>query len=703
MVSSVAFAVSFAGGSGSAVCFSESFEGTQVDSSKWVVLENTDLSGYPSYGGNVSLSNGQLALSSDGSSFPWVYTRNNPFPTSGDFSFQFTLTFTCLGDWGSGIRVFNDSPTKDADKWTGSILIIQAGDEDSTRGKITVELCGKEIHRIYVPGGFKPSADPHVFRLEYIQGNYTMYVDNQVVGTAKSDVRASVIGIGHPPCYYVPFSPQKVQEWGYWGWTAFKIDALKVTAKEIASSNVLFEDQFDGTQIDTSKWLVTENTDRSGYPAWGGKVIVSGGYLALSSNGSTFPWVRTINNPFPAAGDFAVEINLTYKIIGDSGNGIRIYSNQQTANNYDSCNNLFTLWAHDEGETTGVIIIELFNKLVYRDYYPGFKPASPPHMYRFEYSGGNYTVYVDNKAVATGASTVRPTAIGVGHPPINDLPYSPQTTQTWAYWGWSSFNLDSIKVMSTTGGNPQPDQNETEPTNSTQKQSTELALQVSASQQLGLQLDITGNLTSQNNPIPDQNVILSYNIPGTDAWTPITSTTTGNNGDFSAQWLPIATGVFTLKVQYSGSTVYEESQACKNVSVTQNDNRVHLIIESNSTLSAIVFNSETNEASFKVSGPTGTHGYIRCTIPKTLLSDPNLLNVYLDNSTVAYSVTEQSTDSWLLYLTYSHSSHTIMIELQAASQPQLPADFTIYAVIVAGAILALIAAGILVFARKLNK
>jgi hypothetical protein len=364
--------------SDSSVLFSDDFNGTQVDSSKWAIVENTDMSGYPAYGGNVTVSDGHLTLLSNGSVFPWVYTKNNPFPATGDFSVEFNLTFTCLGDWGCGMRVFDDSPTKDADKWTGSILIIQAGDEDPTRGKITVELFDKEVSRIYVPGGFKPSADPHIFRLEYKEGNYTMYVDNEAVGTAKSDIRASAVGIGHPYCYYMPFSPQKVQEWGYWGWTFFNIDYIKVT---------------------------------------------------------------------------------------------------------------------------------------------------------------------------TTATNVPPTA-------------SPEPT--------------------------------IQPIN--------------------------------------------------------------GNASFS--------------------------------------------VESNSTLSAIIFNSETNEASFTVTGPNGTIGYIRCIIPKTLLPNPDLLNLYLDgNKTAGYSLTELSQDSWLLYFTYHHSSHTIMLSMQTLPQT----DFTIYAVIVAATILALLAAGILVFARNLNK
>ncbi len=376
--SSIAVVFSLAQGTQSNVLFYEGFDASQMDSSAWEVQENTDLSGYPAYGGLVNLTDGHLALSSNGSTFPWVYPRTNPFPAEGDFALEFNLTYTCLGDWGSGVWICDDPPTKDADKWTKGILIIGAGDDDSTRGKITIQLLGIEVHRIYVPGGFKPSADSHLFKLEYSQGNYTVYVDNIAVGSAKSQIRASVIGIGHPPCYYLPFSPQKVQEWGYWGWTAFNMDSIKVTATS----------------------------------------------------------------------------------------------------------------------------------------------------------------------------------------------------------------------------NETPNENDLEPTTQ----------------------PLNGNAT--------------------------------------------------------------------------------FLVESNSTLSAIAFNSETNEASFTVTGPSGTTGYIRCIIPKTLLSDPNVLNLYLDgNKTAEYSITEFSEDSWLLYFTYSHSSHTIMLTMQTLPQT----DFAVYGVIVAAAILGLLAAGVIVFARNLNK
>ena len=97
------------------------------------------------------------------------------------------------------------------------------------------------------------------------------------------------------------------------------------------------------------------------------------GKFGFQATDQLTPWVRTLNNPFPATGDFKVELDLTYTVIADSGNGIRIFSNPQVNNEYNWSNNIFTLWAHDEGETTGVILIELFNKVVYKDYVAGFK------------------------------------------------------------------------------------------------------------------------------------------------------------------------------------------------------------------------------------------------------------------------------------------------------------------------------------------
>ena len=68
--------------------FTENFEGTSLDAAKWSVSENTNQSGYPAYGGSVELADGSLTLSSNGSSFPFIYSTINPFPVTGDFDIE---------------------------------------------------------------------------------------------------------------------------------------------------------------------------------------------------------------------------------------------------------------------------------------------------------------------------------------------------------------------------------------------------------------------------------------------------------------------------------------------------------------------------------------------------------------------------------------------------------------------------------------
>jgi len=91
-------------------------------------------------------------------------------------------------------------------------------------------------------------------------------------------------------------------------------------------------------------------------------------------------------------------------------------------------------------------------------------------------------------------------------------------------------------------------------------------------------------------------------------------------------------------------------------------------VTSNSTLSALTFDSASRELSFSVSGDSGTTGYVNVNIPKSLVSDVSGLKVYLDSTQIDYTAQSQG-DSWLLYLTYHHSSHSVMISLASASSP----------------------------------
>jgi hypothetical protein len=116
-------------------------------------------------------------------------------------------------------------------------------------------------------------------------------------------------------------------------------------------------------------------------------------------------------------------------------------------------------------------------------------------------------------------------------------------------------------------------------------------------------------------------------------------------------------------------------------------------VESNSTVTALTFNSENSELSFNVTGPSGTTGYTNVTIAKSLLSNVDNLKVYIDGNQTNYQVSSNEV-SWLLSFTYSHSTHKIIISLSEAETSSLGVTLGgwIVAIILVVAMLAALAA-----------
>ena len=424
---------------------------------------------------------------------------------------------------------------------------------------------------------------------------------------------------------------------------------LAVSAEE--ASYTPFYENFEGTAVDAQKWAIQENTNLSGHAAYGGSIEVTGGQLCLSSNGSTFPWVNTLSSPFPTTGDFTVEFKVTYTCIGDWGDGVVVSYGPADDPRDPYKNRVFTLWAHDEGETKAVILIELFGKRVYGIDVPGFRPSTNAHLYRLAFNQGVYTVYVDNVAVASTQSQIRPNLIGLGHPPVYVLPNPPESVQRWSYWGWSSINIDYIKI-------------ETMESNDEAPRKTQISLSTNTeTQEIGYRVDLSGNLTADERPVSGEYVILSYAIPGVSTWQPITSITTSSGGAYSASWIPNATGEFSLKAEYAGNAKYAGSYVVRNISVLESTSRDLFFVESNSSLSSLAFNSTSAEISLTVSGPSGTRGYVRFMVSKELIPDPTALKVFLDGSQLEFTV-DSVGESWLLCFEFAHSTHTIVISMQ---------------------------------------
>lgn len=186
---------------------------------------------------------------------------------------------------------------------------------------------------------------------------------------------------------------------------------------------------------------------------------------------------------------------------------------------------------------------------------------------------------------------------------------------------------------------------------------------VTSSVLVGLQISISGILTDhREKPIPGELILLSYKVLGIETWNTITSVYTENNGHYSAIWIPTATGYFTLKAEWTGNATYFGVSNITTLSVVPYNNKYVFAVESNSTISALAFNSTANELSFIASGPPGTMGYARVFISKELVANISDLKVYVDENQVNY-VTTSTDSSWILYFSYEHSTHDIVIAI----------------------------------------
>jgi hypothetical protein len=219
---------------------------------------------------------------------------------------------------------------------------------------------------------------------------------------------------------------------------------------------------------------------------------------------------------------------------------------------------------------------------------------------------------------------------------------------------------------------------------------------------IGFQVELNGVLSySQGLPVGGGVVVLSYIAQGMETWIPITSVVTDSNGFYSAIWFPSATGNFTVKAEYIGNGTYSRTQNVRSLSVHKYTDGGLFFVESNSTVSSIIFNSEANEISFSVSGESGTFGYTKFLISKALVANVSDLKVYVDGTSLEYDVTSKS-DSWILHFEYTHSSHEIVVAVPELSnlQPQSSKMFPTVFVATVSVTLAVFGTGLIASFKK---
>jgi len=144
-------------------------------------------------------------------------------------------------------------------------------------------------------------------------------------------------------------------------------------------------------------------------------------------------------------------------------------------------------------------------------------------------------------------------------------------------------------------------------------------------------VNISGVLNTQpSGYVSGVNVILSYRVPGVSTWNLITTVTTESDGNFGAIWIPSATGYYTINASWVGNEVSAGANAAIDLAITPVAGQYVFSVTSNSTVSALAFNSTSRELSFTASGSSGTSGYVKVAIAKNLVSNATNIKVYLD-------------------------------------------------------------------------
>lgn len=211
-------------------------------------------------------------------------------------------------------------------------------------------------------------------------------------------------------------------------------------------------------------------------------------------------------------------------------------------------------------------------------------------------------------------------------------------------------------------------------TNVTVRAHTKLSISLSSSTTyIGFKVNINGKLTYLNNSgVSGVPILLSYSVTSEQSWNDITSVNTSTNGSYSAQWIPPATGVFIARASWPGRWNEKGwilgANATVSLAVAPFEEQYVFSVLSNSTVTALAFNSTSRVLSFIASGPSGAAGYVNVTVAKPLVSDIAKLKVYVNETETTYLVTSTS-DSWLLHFTYNHSVHSIRISLGPSGEP----------------------------------
>jgi fibronectin type 3 domain-containing protein len=203
------------------------------------------------------------------------------------------------------------------------------------------------------------------------------------------------------------------------------------------------------------------------------------------------------------------------------------------------------------------------------------------------------------------------------------------------------------------------------------------------------------------------NVVFQYSVTAGSTWNEISSGVSDPNGNCTIDWIPAATGNFTIKASWVGNDEYLPVVSTMNLAVSSSDKH-YFTVQSNSTIANLAFDPVSKEMSFTVSGISGRSGYTTIIVSKGLVANGSDIRISLNGANMSYALS--STDSyWILYFTYQHSTHSIVATLSEGSVAAGPNDTTndsslpLFAIAGIAVIAVLLVVGLVVVSKRRNK
>jgi hypothetical protein len=217
-----------------------------------------------------------------------------------------------------------------------------------------------------------------------------------------------------------------------------------------ADANLLFGDEFNGTQLDPQRWASAAN----GYPD--PAIRVSSGALAIGARGAAldFPIVESTVSPFPDSGALRLEVSLRYTGVGINGGGVGLIgAGGRSLARID-------LRAEGYGGKLTLTVPGAISTL--SDYEP-----LAPHTFGFVFRDENrLDVFVDDQLlIGNFPVDQRPARLWIGHPTIGQsfgidaTDAKPSGTDAagtvverwWESATWSPFVVESVRVSRACG------------------------------------------------------------------------------------------------------------------------------------------------------------------------------------------------------------------------------------------------------------